>query len=255
MSIRRFDHAVLLANEEPRARAFYVEYLGAEVLKTFSRNREGREMHRSFLGLDDGMGLGLFEDRVAVPPPTQDRDWPAVTFRVSIDRFAKASEELDGVLVEVPLMGGGPTFYTHDTEGNAIGFHASPEAGTRLLRLEFDCPRLEEGSDFYANIFALGSPETGVFPGGLPYAWFRTGDVGQGLLAVERPDAPGPNPGQHFAFLVGPEDHLELKRLLEQRGGTEVPGHEGTRPDGEISTYMRDPWGRKLQWITHPASV
>lgn len=251
MSIVRFDHAVLLANEEPRAREFYTEYLQANVDKTFVRNREGRELHRSFSSLDDGHGVGLFEDRVAVPPAKQIREWPAVVFEVPQTLFDKAAKELDGELIDVPLPGADQTFYTHDPEGNAVGFSVSETDQTLLLRLEFDTPRLEEAVSFYGDIFALGTPETGLLPGGMPYAWFRIGDSRQGLLAVEHPQAPGENPGQHFAFLVSRDGHLELKEQLESRGGTEVPGHEGTRPDGEISTYQRDPWGRKLQWITH----
>lgn len=258
MSLIRFDHAVLLANEEGRAREFYLDYLGAELDHAFTRNREGRVLHRSFLELRAGMGLALFEDQVAVPPPRTDREWPAVVFQVPSDMYDRAVAELDGVTADLGLPGAGTTFYTHDSEGNAIGFSVGDVDGARLLRLEFDCPRLEDAVKFYGDVFALGSPEVGLLPGGQPYAWFRVGSAGQGLLAIEHPDAPGDNPGQHFAFLVAADDHMSLKEQLEDRGGKEVPGHEGTRPDGEISTYMRDPWGRKLQWITHaemPAEV
>ena len=31
---------------------------------------------------------------------------------------------------------------------------------------------------------------------------------------------------------------------------TDAQGNE--RPDNEIGTYVADPWGRKLQWITNP---
>lgn len=252
MSIARFDHAVLLANEEPRAREFYVDYLGAKVEKTFVRNRDGRELHRSFLLLEEGQGLGLFEDKTAVPPPRAPREWPAVVFQLSQEGFERAVGELEGEMHELGLPNVAPTFYTHDTEGNAIGLASSGNGdGTLLLRFEIDTPRLEEAVSFYGDIFALGTPESGLMPGGLPYAWFRVGDERQGVLAVEHPDGPGANPGQHFAFLVGRADHTQLKEHLSERGGKEVPGHEGERPDGEISTYMRDPWERKLQWITH----
>lgn len=251
MSLIRFDHAVILVNEEERARDFYVDYLGAHVEKTFSRDRDDRVLHRSFLLLSDGMGLGLFEDKVAVPPPRAEREWPAVVFSVSSQMYERAVSDLDGITVEVNLPGAGTTFYTHDPEGNAIGFSVVEGEGARLLRLEFDSPRLEEAVKFYGDVFALGSAETGLLPGGQPYAWFPVGSSGQGLLAVEHADAPGANPGQHFAFLVAPEDHMNLKAQLQDRGGKEVPGHEGPRPEREISTYMRDPWGRKLQWITH----
>jgi catechol 2,3-dioxygenase-like lactoylglutathione lyase family enzyme len=252
MSLIRFDHAVLLMHEEARAREFYQEYLGGQVMKTFAREREGKVFNRSFLRLGEGQVVALFEDRVVPPPPRATREWPAVTFLVSAERYARAMAEFDGEVQRLNLVGAVDTFYTHDTEGNAIGFSkGEPGAATLLERLEFDVPRIEEGIRYYGNVFCLGDPETGVFPGGMQYAWFPVGARTQGLLVVEHAEAPGANPGQHFAFQVMTEEHLELKRLLEKRGGQEVPGHEGVRPEGEISTYQRDPWGRKMQWITH----
>lgn len=252
MGIVRFDHAVLLVNDEARARKFYVDTLGAEVTKQFMRTLKGKDCNRSFLELGtDGHVLGLFEDPVVVPPIRTKREWPAVVFSVPQHDFETARNSMDGVLEELDIPGLRPTFYTHDPEGNAIGLTAGAEDGPQLVRLEVDCPDIEEGIDFYSDVFSMGKPETGELDGGMAYAWWSLNDTGGGLMAVAHAAAPGDNPGQHYAFLLTPEEeHRELKRQLAVRGIEEAPGRPGEREEDEVSTYVRDPWGRKLQWIT-----
>ncbi|MFA9446104.1 VOC family protein [Egicoccus sp. AB-alg6-2] len=252
MGIVRFDHAVLLAHDEARARAFYLDLLDAEVTKTFMRPLKGKDCHRSFLRLGDhGHVIGLFEDPFEVPPPRTAREWPAVVFSVPAHRFERVVETSDGVLEACDIPGFSPTFYTHDTEGNAIGLTVTKSESPQLVRLELDCPDIQEGIDFYGDVFAMGTPETGKLSGGEPFAWWRLDDAGGGLLSVAHADAPGANPGQHYAFLVTPDaEHHALKAQLSERGIEEAPGRPGERNEGEISTYVRDPWGRKLQWTT-----
>lgn len=253
MALIQFDHAVWLANEEARARKFYQEILGASVEKTFVRNRQGRELHRSFLSLGpSGHVIGLFEDKTAVPEPQSAREWPAVVFRMPPDRYADVTRQLSGTRVEGINRDGTETFYTFDSEGNAVGF--VPQTGASevtLLRLEFDVPRIEDAVSFYSTVFGIELGEYGFFPQGMCYAWFPVGGGEQGLMAIERPGAPGPNPGQHFAFLVSHADHTALKENLKRLGVEESEGHEGERVPGEMGTYVDDPWGHKLQWITH----
>ena len=259
MNIIRFDHAVLLMNDERRARPFYLNVLGAELDHDFVRSRNGRDFHRSFLTLGNGHGLGLFEDRTPVPAPRSAREWPSVVLRVPEDSYGatiKAAEAVGAVVVrdEVNLPGFRETAYLLDPEGNGIGLTPG-DAGTSatvLARLEFDVGDLDAGIPFYQDTFGLDEVETGILPGHLPYAWFPLRQEDQGLLLVEREDAPGRNPGQHFAFLVGRDDHLAGRDRLESLGVEQVPGHEGPRPENEIGTYVIDPWGRKLQWITNP---
>lgn len=253
MAIKRFDHAVLLANDESRARKFYLEILGATVEKTFVRNRQGHEYHRSFLKLgSSGHVVGLFEDTTPVPEPTSPREWPAVVFRVPPGHYVQLTQQLSGTRVAGISQDGAETFYTFDTEGNALGFTPGPGATeTTLLRLEFDAPKLEAAVTFYSTVFGIEMRESGFYPQAVPYAWFPVGNQGQGILVVERAGAPGPNPGQHFAFLVSHAKHEALKQNLQRLGVEEAVGHEGERIPGEMGTYVDDPWGHKMQWITH----
>jgi catechol 2,3-dioxygenase-like lactoylglutathione lyase family enzyme len=264
VNIIRFDHAVLLMNDERRARPFYLKVLGAELDHDFVRTRNGRDFHRSFLNLGNGHGLGLFEDRTPVPSPRSGREWPAVVFRVPADSYeatvraaeAAAATAAGNAVVreQVNLAGQRETAYLLDTEGNGIGL--TPGDGTgpaaTLARLEFDVGDLDVGIGYYQDVLGLDEVETGILPGHLPYAWFPLRQEDQGVLLVEREDAPGRNPGQHFAFLVGRDDHLAARERLASLGVEQVPGHEGPRPENEIGTYVIDPWGRKLQWITNP---
>lgn len=252
MAIVRFDHSVLLVNDEARAREFYVDMLGAEVTKRFMRTLKGKECHRSFLRLgENGHVIGLFEDPVEVPLAKKTREWPAVVFSVRPETFEKAVGSLDGTIEHIDIAGFNPTYYPHDSEGNAIGLTPSDADRPQLTRLELDCPSIDEGIDFYENVFAMGTPQTGTLEAGHPYAWWPLQENGSGLLVVAHADAPGANPGQHYAFLLIPEEkHAELKKKLAARGIEEAPGRPGERNEGELSTYIRDPWGRKLQWTT-----
>jgi predicted enzyme related to lactoylglutathione lyase len=259
VNIIRFDHAVLLMNDERRARPFYIKLLGATLDHDFVRTRNGRDFHRSFLNLGGGHGLGLFEDRTPVPSPRPGREWPTVVFRVADESYeatVKEAEASGSVVVrdEVSLPGFRETAYLLDTEGNSIGLTLGGAGGSAatLARLEFDVGDLDVAVPFYQDVFGLDEVETGILPGSLPYAWFPLRGEDQGVLLVERQDEPGRNPGQHFAFLVGRDDHLAGQRRLAAFGVEQVPGHEGKRPEGEIGTYVIDPWGRKLQWITNP---
>jgi catechol 2,3-dioxygenase-like lactoylglutathione lyase family enzyme len=260
VTIIRFDHAVLLMNDERRARPFYQSVLGAQLDHDFIRNRNGRDFHRSFLNLGNGHGLGLFEDRKAVPGPRSAREWPSVVFRVPEDSYeaaVKAAEAAAGapaVREAVNLPGFRETAYLLDTEGNGIGLTPGDVDGpaATLARLEFEVGDLDAAVSYYQDIFGLEEVETGVIPGSFPYAWFPLRQEDQGLLLVERQDEPGRNPGQHWAFLVSRDEHLAGRERLDSLGVEQVPGHEGPRPENEIATYVIDPWGRKLQWITNP---
>lgn len=257
MDIIRFDHAVLLMNDERRARPFYLETLGATLDHDFVRSRDGHDYHRSFLNLSNGHGIGLFEDRIPVPEPRGVRDYPAVVFRVppsALEAAVSSFEDENRPMSreKLGLPGTGETVYVQDTEGNAIGLTFGGDDAATLARLELDVSDLDKGIAFYQDVFGLEKVESGILPGRQPYAWFPIESENQGLLLVEDEDAPGKNPGQHYAFLIGRAAHLEAKERLKSLGVPELRGHEGPRPDGEIGTYVADPWGRKLQWITNP---
>jgi catechol 2,3-dioxygenase-like lactoylglutathione lyase family enzyme len=258
VNILRFDHAVLLMNDEQRARPFYLDVLGATLDHDFVRTRNGRDFHRSFLNLGGGHGLGLFEDRKPVPSPRGEREWPSVVLRVPADSYEsiiKAAEAAGQAVVreEVALPGFRETAYFLDPEGNGLGVTVGDGGSApTLARLELEVGDLDAAIPFYQDGLGLGEVETGILPGSFPYAWFPLRREDQGVLLVEREDAPGRNPGQHFAFLVGRDDHLAGRDRLVALGIEQVPGHEGPRPEGEIGTYVIDPWGRKLQWITNP---
>jgi catechol 2,3-dioxygenase-like lactoylglutathione lyase family enzyme len=253
MLIKQFDHAVILVNDEPRAREFYVDCLGAEVKETVVRERPGGNYNRSFLSLRrHGQVLGLFEDSKKVPPARIPRDWPAVVYSLPRQNFDEVRARLAGVASNMQFPGGtATTFYTFDSEGNPVGFSPNDGNTTELLRLEVDVPDIDQGATFYGDILGLGDPETGLLPDRSPYAWFPVGERGQSVLLTERPDAPGGNPGHHFAFLVGHAEHAELKANLKSRGIPDIQLRSSARGQDEEGTYIRDPWGRALQWVTH----
>lgn len=263
MAIVQFDHAVVLVDDDTRSQEFYTEFLGASHPHGPAPTEiNGRIYHHTFMKLEDrGQSIGLFETPRAVPTPKAERELTCVVYRVSTERYEKAKSALTGIELMGPALGDAPTFYTHDSEGNPIGFVANGSGTPTMLdRLELDVPHLESAIRFYESIFGLGSPEVGVLPrdwGRNDYARFPVGDYGQALVIIESPDAPAANVAQHLAFLITRKHHLALKENLKQQGVEEVvgrPGGEEVRLEGEIGTYLMDPGGRKLQWITNAST-
>jgi catechol-2,3-dioxygenase len=85
---------------------------------------------------------------------------------------------------------------------------------------------------FYQNTIGLSLHSRGP-----QEAWFR---VGEQWLALFAPDRIGS--GQHFAFLIPPQDAERMRRALVAQGFPE----ETMQQDEGLSVYVRDPDGNKI---------
>jgi catechol 2,3-dioxygenase-like lactoylglutathione lyase family enzyme len=122
----------------------------------------------------------------------------------------------------------------------------------RLYRVIMPVAELEPAQQFYASLFA--QPGTRVSPG---RHYFRCGDV---TLAVYSAAADGdaltlrPNI-EHVYFAVDDLDAVfqraeQLGGLSAETGDGGLPmGRVATRPWGERSFYMRDPFGNPLCFV------
>jgi predicted enzyme related to lactoylglutathione lyase len=119
----------------------------------------------------------------------------------------------------------------------------------QLYRVVIPVDDVESAARFYASL--LGQPGARVSPG---RHYFACGDV---TLAVYSPKADGderePRPNfEHVYFAV--DDLEDVYRRAEQLGGLATARGDGdmpmgriaTRPWGERSFYMRDPFGNPL---------
>jgi catechol-2,3-dioxygenase len=102
-----------------------------------------------------------------------------------------------------------------------------------IEEIAFEVKDLDRSIAFYQNV--IGLP---LYSRGPQQAWFR---VGEQWLALFMSDRVGS--GQHFAFLIPPQDAERARRALVAHGFPE----ETMQQDDGLSVYMRDPDGNKIE--------
>jgi catechol-2,3-dioxygenase len=102
-----------------------------------------------------------------------------------------------------------------------------------IEEIVFEVKDLDRSVAFYQNV--IGLP---LFSRGPQEAWFR---VGEQWLVLFTPDRVGS--GQHFAFLIPPQDAERMRRALVAQGFPE----ETMQQDEGLSVYVRDPDGNKIE--------
>ena len=113
-----------------------------------------------------------------------------------------------------------------------------------------DVSDLERSAQFYGDALGLDPAPLDTWPdeGGAPKAIFKT-DIGQYVVLVQLANVKPDGPAQHTNFIVSPEAYERIYERLKARGCL-VADHlveQGRRPIGELSTYLDDPDGRRLQ--------
>lgn len=102
-----------------------------------------------------------------------------------------------------------------------------------IEEIAFEVKDLDRSVAFYQDV--IGLP---LYSRGPEQAWFR---VGEQWLALFTPDRAGS--GQHFAFLIPPQDAERARRALVAQGFPE----ETMQLDDGLSVYVRDPDGNKIE--------
>jgi catechol 2,3-dioxygenase-like lactoylglutathione lyase family enzyme/nitrite reductase/ring-hydroxylating ferredoxin subunit len=112
-----------------------------------------------------------------------------------------------------------------------------------------DVSDLERSLAFYRDVLGLDSAPAELWPQeGAPQAVLQTG-AGQYVVLVEAAEVKPDGPAQHTNFIIPSEAYDATAERLRAAGAL-VADHlveQGRRPVGEISTYLNDPDGRRLQ--------
>jgi catechol 2,3-dioxygenase-like lactoylglutathione lyase family enzyme len=102
-----------------------------------------------------------------------------------------------------------------------------------LEEIVFEVKDLERSIAFYQNTLGLSLQSRGP-----QEAWFRVGNQSLALFTPERIGS-----GQHFAFLIPPQDAERMRCALAAQGFPE----ETMQQEKGLSVYVRDPDGNKIE--------
>ena len=102
-----------------------------------------------------------------------------------------------------------------------------------IHEIAFEVKDLERSIAFYRDVIGLS-----LLSRGPQQAWFRIGAQRLALFTQEREGS-----GQHFAFLIPPEQAERARDALVAHGFPE----ETMRQDDGFSVYVRDPDGNKIE--------
>lgn len=104
---------------------------------------------------------------------------------------------------------------------------------------------LDRSETFYGDTLALEPVGRDLWPDGHNSA-FKTAED-QYVVLVEVPEVKKAGPGVHTNFLLSPEDYPTVYDRLKALNALVIDHRDEQRSVGEVSTYLNDPDGHRLQ--------
>ncbi len=257
--VHHLDHFVVPVSDPDRAQKFYLEVLGARLLKRMS----DPSVTRAFIKLGQNH-IGLFSQKNAtMPDPGELKGFPRHAFVASPGDYDKIVERVRvaGARTRAIPKGGrrgcgareGIAFA--DTENNTFELFRGEGAGpVKLDHLHFDTLDLDASVRFYTHFlkFALSERDEGVavmaVPGGQSIVLEKVAELSEATRTAYR--------GRHFAFNVSDDNFHPIVARLQEAGIEQRDEHgerEGRR-DEQLATYFKEPSGFRLQ-ITNEDSA
>jgi len=113
---------------------------------------------------------------------------------------------------------------------------------------------LARSEGFYGETLGLDPVGRGVWPEPAPHAVFRTSES-QYVVLVEVGQVKPDGPGVHTNFGLSFEDYPAVHARLEAAGALLSDHRDEQRTVGELSTYLQDPDGHRLQITSYSADA
>ena len=257
--VHHLDHFVVPVANPDRAQNFYVEVLGARLLKSMS----DPSVTRAFVKLGQNH-IGLFSQKsAAMPDPGELKGFPRHAFVAPSADYDKLVARLRAAGARTrPIAKGsgrgcgareGIAFA--DTENNTFELFRGDRAGPlKLDHLHFDTVDLDASVRFYTHFlkFPLSERDVDVaimtVPGGQSIVLDKVAELSQATRTTYR--------GRHFAFNVSDDNFHPIVGRLQEAGIEQRDEHgerEGRR-DEQLATYFKEPSGFRLQ-ITNEDSA
>jgi catechol 2,3-dioxygenase-like lactoylglutathione lyase family enzyme len=263
------DHFVVPVDDIVVAEDFYVRVFGGRITRRNGlnvRQRNRGAVPHTFIQIG-GKRMGVYLQSEERRRPAGARGLPTYSFTTTergLEETAKDLQDL-GALVEGPVsqahLFAKQTLFFTDPAGNHYAVYTSENAprldGSRMTAvgyLELEAPDVDASVDFYAKVLGFevqSRGETRSKPAIMTMA------SGQTLILTKAPFSPKglvmsrKVPGPHIAFYIPAAKWKEALAQLDKLG---IPnGDRGAakeRQPGQGGTYMDDPAGYVIQFIT-----
>ena len=273
--VQALDHFVVPVNDIVMAEDFYGQVFGGRVVKRNGLNVRSQSLgpHTFIQIANKRIGVYLQkEERGQIPAP---RGTPTYSFTANPAGLGEVIQALQSWKIEYegPLANSHPfaasTIFFADPAGNNFAVYVptsdesgSTERGEKLTGvgyLELEAPNLDGSVKFYEQVLGFSLLGRGRDA--------RTDKVqatmrmasGQYLILTQTAVAPKGFPmsrlipGPHIGFYVAPRQWREALAQLDRLGipnGDRGAEAKGRTPGGTAGTYMDDPAGYVIQYIT-----
>jgi catechol 2,3-dioxygenase-like lactoylglutathione lyase family enzyme len=276
--VQAFDHFVVPVNDIVEAEDFYSQVFGGRVVKRNGLNVRSQSLGpHTFLQIANKR-IGVYlqkQERGQVPTP---RGTPTYSFTTTGEGLIEVIQALkswkikyQGPLANTHPFAASAVFFA-DSAGNNFAVYVpaadeadSPATAQRLTGvgyLELEAPSLDGSIKFYEQVLGFNLLGRGRDTRtGQAQATLRMAS-GQYLLLTETVFGPKGFPmsrlipGPHLGFYVAPQQWREALAQLDRLGipnGDRGAEAKGRTPGGTAGTYMDDPAGYVIQYITEGA--
>ncbi|HET9915681.1 MAG TPA: VOC family protein [Candidatus Binatia bacterium] len=275
MLVQSLDHFVVPVNDIVVAEDFYAQVFGGKILKRNGLNVKTQALGpHTFMDIA-GKRIGVYLQKEERGQPITPRGIPTYSFTTTKHGIEEVMDALERwkIAFEGPQKHSHPfattTLFFADPAGNnfavyvpSIDGQGTPASAGRLTGvgyLELEAPKLDESIKFYQAVLAFELLSRGQDAKNKSNQAAMRMASGQHLILTEAPFGPKGYPmsrkipGPHLGFYVAPQQWRDALAQLDRLGipnGDRGEEAKGRHPGGTAGTYMDDPAGYVIQYIT-----
>jgi catechol-2,3-dioxygenase len=265
------DHFVVPVDDIVAAEEFYLQVFNGQITKRNGlnvRQRKRGAVPHTFIQIG-GKRMGVYLQSDERPKPTRARGLPTYSFTTTARGLEEVGNDLRtfGIRVEGPVAGAhsfaAESLFFTDPAGNHYAVY-TPKHGTAptdrasgrmtgVGYMELEAPDVAASIDFYTRVlgFELQGPNDGARQATLTMASGQTLILTQAAFSPKGLVMSRKVPGPHIAFYVPAAQWGAALRHLSELGIENGDrGAAKERVDGQGGTYMDDPAGYVIQFIT-----
>ena len=273
MLVQGFDHFVVPVNDIVVAEDFYTQVFGGKIVKRVGLNVKSQSLGpHTFVNIA-GKRIGVYLQKEERGTAITPQGVPTYSFTTT----AQGLQSVIRMLEEWKIKFAGPIKNTHSFAASTIFFadpagnnfavyvptveenNGATERLTGVGYLELEAPKLDASIKFYEQVLGFELLERGCDAQSNKTQVTMRMASGQYLILTETPFSPKGYPmsrqipGPHLGFYVAPTQWKDVLAQLARLGipnGDRGEEAKGRTPGGNQGTYMDDPAGYVIQYIT-----